>query len=164
MGQRGRMPTPSAVLKARGTYRKDRRMGGAEVEAPLEKPACPGWLSDEGKAEWRRTVGQLYRLRCVAKIDRAMLAVYCEAWADFVRATCLIELAWRALAEAPAGSEAALALALGEHPLAAFRDRAAARFIKIADRFGLSPSARTRVRAVAAPAEEGPPQLYKIRD
>ena len=44
-------------------------------------PPCPRWLWPEGKAEWKRVVPELKRLGIISKIDRGILASYCQACA-----------------------------------------------------------------------------------
>jgi len=46
-------------------------------------PDCPTFLTEPAKEEWSRIVGDLQLMGVVARIDRAELAVYCQAWADW---------------------------------------------------------------------------------
>ena len=77
--------TPTNVLKLAGTYRADRhgdRIG--EVEPTLGFPDAPEWMLPEAKAEWERLRGDTRYAEAIAKVDRAMLATYCQLWARFV--------------------------------------------------------------------------------
>ena len=58
----GNRPDPSAVIKR------------------------PAWLPAEAKREWNRVVLELSGLGALSRTDRAPLALYCIAWADFVKA------------------------------------------------------------------------------
>lgn len=49
-------------------------------------PTRPEWLSAEAKREWRRVAPELARLGLLTKVDRALLAAYCECWAQYVAA------------------------------------------------------------------------------
>ncbi len=85
----GRRSLPATVHAIRGNPSKK---SAAEIAAALEKvpvspksvaPACPDFLTTDAKAEWRRIVEDLVVLGVVTKIDRAELAVYCQAWGDW---------------------------------------------------------------------------------
>jgi P27 family predicted phage terminase small subunit len=84
MGKRGPQPTPSEVLKQRGTFRADR---AARNEAqPIGKPTCPAWLTDkDARKEFRRVAKLLAEMRLVGAADSNMLARYCTAWVRWRR-------------------------------------------------------------------------------
>lgn len=54
------------------------------VNPEVEIPGCPSFLMTEAKSEWKRIGVELMELRLIAKIDRAALALYCQAWARWV--------------------------------------------------------------------------------
>lgn len=141
MGLRGPQPTPSLVLQARGSKLAGEREG--EVQFERKAPACPAWLSAEAKAEWRRQSKQLQAAGLVQVVDRAALAVYCEAWGEFV-------LACRQIAGRTANGELGLDAC---RQLVKLKNAAADRVVKLADRFGFAPSARARLKAPERPEE-----------
>lgn len=51
----------------------------------------PTWLDREGKAEWRRVVPELNKLGILGKVDRAVLATYCDTWSKFTEARRLLK-------------------------------------------------------------------------
>ena len=133
MAGRGPAPTPTKILKMRGSWRADTRPYEPQPEPGV--PTCPDWMPDEGKREWRRVCGELAGLGLLTKLDRATLAVLCQAWADF-----------RAAVEGDSFKD---------------RDIAAKRLLAAADRFGLSPAMRSRVQATKpAGNQEGPKAAY----
>ena len=85
MGQRGPKPKPTALKIFEGNPGQ-RRLNLHEPKPTPGAPTCPGWLSREAKAEWKRVVPELERLGMLAKIDRAELAAYCQSWAEYVEA------------------------------------------------------------------------------
>src|SRR5262245_889783 len=85
MGLRGPPPTPTAILNLRGSWRGKQRMG--EVQFESGAPTCPAWLSKEAKAEWRRAVRLLASVGLLQKVDRALLACYCDCWAEVMTLT-----------------------------------------------------------------------------
>ena len=134
----GPPPTPTPILNARGSWRGKKREGEPKFADGVGP--CPSWLSKPGQEEWRRVVKQLKGSGLVQQVDRAALAVYCEAWGEFVDLVDTIaalghQEAWR---------------------LVPMKNDAARRVIAAADRFGFSPAARARVKAPERqPAEDG---------
>lgn len=132
----GPAPTPSPMLRARGSWRANARR--EEPELPCKAPACPQWLSVEAKAEWRRQVKHLEAMGVVAEIDRPMLAAFCEAWAEFVQAAAFIAEHGHIIT-----TEKGYVL---PHPQVAIKNSAVERLKAIGQQFGFSPAARTRLR------------------
>jgi len=86
MGKRGPQPTPTAILRSRGSRRGKRR-----EEEPLPRRgevAPPDWLNDRAVAYWHALLEQLEEMDVVREIDGHALAVHCDTWS-----------AWRAAAE-----------------------------------------------------------------
>lgn len=88
-GNSGRRPLPASVHMLHGNPSKKSAADLAAAastapEAPTVKaPACPDFLTPDAKVEWKRIVDDLVVLGVVTKIDRAELAVYCQAWGDW---------------------------------------------------------------------------------
>ena len=143
MGARGPAPTPTEVLKARGSPHANTRTG--EVAYPIDAPDCPKWLGKDAKLEWKRVVALLIEARCVATIDLALLTSYCQAWGEYI-----------GLCRAIVKAGYAKAIKTG---LMSARNKARDALVKIADRFGFSPAARTRVKAAEFGADETGPRL-----
>jgi P27 family predicted phage terminase small subunit len=55
-----------------------------EIQLLVETPECPAYLWPEARREWVRISAELEDAGLVAKIDRAALAIYCQAWARMV--------------------------------------------------------------------------------
>lgn len=83
MGRHGPVPMPDNVRALRGTI--DRQLP-RRLKLPPKAPAAPTWLDREAKAEWNRVVPSLERMGVLATVDRAVLATYCSAWSEFVKA------------------------------------------------------------------------------
>ncbi len=135
MGNRGPRPTPATVHQLRGNPSK---LTSADLSAgvtPLvEIPGCPRHLLPEARKEWKRIGRELEALGLIARIDRAALALYCQAWAWMVwhetELQAAIETATAAReAHVAAAVEAAQAVARASGPqsvedLAAVAERA----------------------------------------
>ena len=131
MGRRGPPKTPIRLLKLRGTYRPDRHAG---PELPAAAPNCPTWLSREAKAEWKRLAPMLVERVGLAVIDRAVLAVYCETFAEVHG----LVMAIRKLRPRDRAKH--------EPHLARMRNDARAAMLRYATQLGLSPAARTGLK------------------
>ena len=57
MATRGRKPTPTAIKELEGNPGK-RALNDREPKPQKKAPACPKWLEDEAKKEWRRLAKQ----------------------------------------------------------------------------------------------------------
>lgn len=142
---RGPPPTPTPILEGRGSWRATTRRG--ELRPPVEIPEAPAFLTGEAAAEWDRQTTELARLGVIAKLDRAALVVYCDAWASFAAAS-------EALAAAPATPKRSKGKRRRPRGLNATKRRslerdkraAAEMLLKLAGQFGFTPAARTRIR------------------
>lgn len=142
----GRTAQPAALklLKGRGDGKDSAgrpvNVGPAFVRLP---PEAPAWLTREAAAEWARVVPGLARLGLLKPEDRAALAAYCEAWAQFVEATGLIQAEGLTI-EAKQG--------MLPHPAVGIQ-RAAGREVRAwAAHFGLTPSTE---QALAKGGDDG---------
>ena len=121
-----------------------------EAMPALSIPKAPDFMAGEARDEWKRVTRRLFNLGLVSQIDRAALAAYCMAWARWVTA----EQTLAAMAEADAEYNGLLITndsgALVSNPLVAQVARAAADVVKFSAEFGMTPSARSRVKAAPA--------------
>src|SRR6476659_9842960 len=85
MAFRGARPLPTKLKAVRGTLRKG-RTNMHEPDLDVEIPRCPAHLSGEAKREWKRISLDLVGYGLLTRIDRAALALYCEAWGRWVEA------------------------------------------------------------------------------
>ena len=85
MSRRGAKPKPTKLKALSGTLRSD-RLNPHEPETRPAVPRCPEHLGPEAKREWRRLAPQLARMGLLCKIDRAALALFCQAWARWIDA------------------------------------------------------------------------------
>lgn len=144
MGERGPLPATATVHHLRGN---PGHRAPAQPPTPAPRPPePPTWLDREGKAEWRRIVPELVKLGLVAKVDRAVLATYCDAWSRFVEAR----------------------KHLGDGLVVKYRDdrgptknpawqiyRDAAHLVnQLGERLGVSPRARLRMTSTAAKGQD----------
>ena len=85
MGRRGPAPKPDKLKALEGNPGK--RKLNLDAPEPEGLPACPSTLSSVAKNEWKRIAKDLHDLGLLSKIDRAALAVYCDAYDKWLKAT-----------------------------------------------------------------------------
>ena len=90
MGLRGPTPKPTAIRILEGNPGR-RPLNKQEPKPEQGAPTCPQWLDKEAKTEWRRVVPQLDRMGLLTKIDRDALALYCDAWSQFLAARRILK-------------------------------------------------------------------------
>jgi P27 family predicted phage terminase small subunit len=86
----GRPPKPTALKVLEGNRGK-RPLNTREPKPAPVVPSCPSWLMLEAKREWRRISKELERLGLLTKVDRAVLAGYCQEWARWKQAEEVID-------------------------------------------------------------------------
>jgi P27 family predicted phage terminase small subunit len=141
MGVMGRPPKPTALKKLQGNPGR-RPLPKNEPQPELGIPTRPEWLLTEAKREWNRVVPELARLGLLAKVDRALIAAYCQCWARYVEAQQDI---------AEHGSTFTTDRGYeGPRPSVAIAKQALEKMTVLSAKFGFTPSDRSRLRAPEA--------------
>jgi P27 family predicted phage terminase small subunit len=168
---RGRKPLPSKIIDIRGgsklTHRPSRT---GEPEPPAVIPKCPSFLDKEAKKEWRRMAKELYDLGMITRIDRAVLAKYCESYSQWAQASRKIQ-AMGMIYKTP-GKISTVTLKNGTvkqtqtggfpmiNPYFSIANRAKEQMEKSAIEMGCTPSSRSRVRVSEPPKEENKKERF----
>ena len=148
---RGRKPKPTALKLIDGNPGK-RPIRGVDPMPPGDKPTCPAHLSPTAKAEWKRMAGVLHEIGLLTRIDRTVLAAYCQAYGRWVEAE-------KKLAETPALLKTPAGY-VQQSPWLTVSNKQVELMVRLMGELGLSPSARARL-AIQVPT--GPkPWEYKI--
>lgn len=127
MGKRGPMPTPTKVLKNRGSRRVKHRVG--EAEPPPGEIICPPWVTGEARVVWERLSQPLREMGVLTCIDTFAFARY-----------CVYTVLWLRELSNPGRTEATL-------------ERYANQLSRLENCFGLTPSARAAM-AMERPEKE----------
>lgn len=138
---KGRKPKPIALKRLAGN--PGRRPLGDEPQPPMpdSTPYVPRHLNDEAKREWRRIVKVLMDLGLYTEVDRAALAMYCQAWGRWVKAER--ELVKKgAVLISDKGN-------LYQNPWLHVANKAWEQMRKVLAEFGLTPSSRSRLMLTA---------------
>ena len=153
MGQRGPAPKPAAIHLLNGNPGRRSQAAPGSVPAPaVAIPEAPEWLLDAARAEWDRITPELETLGLISALDVAHLAAYCQAYALMVRTgEELKRLQAEGLAESVPNRTRGLvdSTPSGYKQMSALMtvyNRACDAMAKHAAEFGLSPSARMRVK------------------
>lgn len=135
---KGRKPTPAAVRKMTGTgHRTKAQINDREPIPPDGVPEPPTQLTSEARAEWFRVCADLAAMRTLTKSDRAAIAIFCQAWADWLEAREWIAIQG-AVIERGEGT--------CKNPWVSVANEAHEQLRRLACEFGLTPSSRSRVK------------------
>lgn len=144
-------PKPTKIKLLQGTFRKERARNEASPNPAI--PPVPAHLSDEAKAEWKRISEELMKLGLLSIIDRAALAGYCEAWADWLDATEKVNRLGKVIKTGTKtiqkldGSIETQGGNFVENPYFSVKKRSAELMHKFLTEFGMTPASRTRINA-----------------
>lgn len=144
----GPPPKPTSMLKLAGSWRANKRQG--EPTPTHAPPAMPEWLDDEGKGAWKQLVPILTRMRVLTEADGFALAVLCEAWSRYRRATDM--LAQYGDVYPVKNPDGSLKM-LRRSPYSAMQMELALNVRRMLAEFGLTPAARGRL--IALPEDKG---------
>lgn len=132
---RGRKPTPTALKLVAGE-RSD-RVNDDEPQPGEGIPVCPSSHPQVRKV-WDYTVDQLQRMRVITMADRDALAAYCEAVVQHRVASEILAREGLIVEGSHGGSV--------PHPAQKIQREAAAMLRAYSTEFGLTPSARSRIK------------------
>jgi len=145
-GVRGPKPTPTHLKLVTGNPGK-RRLNQAEPKPEALIPDPPPELSADAREEWEKISPRLLAAGVLTAIDRATLAAYCQAYGRWVQAErALAEMAKRDLITAGLLIKTTNGNAI-QNPLVGTANKAMSDMVRYATEFGMTPSARSRVRA-----------------
>jgi len=148
MGRRGPAPRPKRALLQRGSRRAKKMPDDMELEPGVPRP--PADLCVEALAEWQRVVPVLAPKGVLSEVDRAALVVLVASWSEYVAVG-------QHLDDAEMGTAA-------WQRIAAARHQAYQRWAAMAQRFGLTPADRARVKVPEKPGSaSGKGRFFKPR-
>lgn len=138
---RGRHPTPTALKLLQGTIENTPFDEGAAIEVAI--PDAPAHLNERARSLWQQLAADLKTARLISKLDQVTFALLCDSWAEYVHADEMIarpaEQGGGYLVKTPNGYEV-------QSPWVTIRNKAFEKLMKVCVEFGLTPSARNRVR------------------
>jgi P27 family predicted phage terminase small subunit len=137
------------VLKLRGTDRRHR--GAGEPRPDPSVPPCPDWLDDQAKQAWAQVVPPLAAAGMLSVVDGNALARYVTYWGRWRAAQAFLA---KHGAVYPVKDEAGHVKCLVQVPQVAIAAKLGALLARLEQEFGMTPSARTRIRAAPSDGDE----------
>ncbi|MBK8270175.1 MAG: phage terminase small subunit P27 family [Planctomycetes bacterium] len=150
MGRRGPSPTPTPILKLRGSTLVTKKREKAEVRGPAGLPECPDWLDSEGQAAWEQIVPLLSAMGILTRIDANALGRYCRLWTRWKKAEEFITKNGDVY---PLKAEDGKIKCLMQFPQVSIAMKLAQQLTRLEQEFGMTPSARSRIQLQNGTAE-----------
>lgn len=136
---KGRIPKPTALKILEGNPGK-RRLPAGEPQPRRGVPEPPAELDAVALAEWHRLVSLLDEVGVLTHVDRGILAAYCVAWSDLLRARVILGVEGLTVVD----DRGTVRL----HPAARVQREAVQALRLCGAELGLSPASRSRVRVL----------------
>ena len=144
---RGRKPLPSKIILLKGgTKHTHRPLRKNEPKPPTTIPKCPEHLDEEAQAEWKRMAKELKPLGILTQLDKAIFAVYCQAFSTWAQATRKITEMGMVRVTKNGFTE--------QNPFLPIANKAKEQMMKALIEMGMTPSSRARVKVTSPPKEE----------
>lgn len=154
----GPAPIPTAILKARGSWRVSTRKGEPQPDGVI--PAPPKWLDKAAKAVYREVAKWLENMHVGAKCDVNALCRYARTWVRWKQADLFIQKYGETY---PNKDKAGHVTQFAPWPQVGIINRLSRELNYLEGQFGLTPAARTRISVeVPEPAKpEGKGRFFK---
>lgn len=138
MGRRGPQPTPTAVLKGRGSWRGETRKDEPEVE--VSAPDCPAWVTGPAREHWDELASMLAGMGVMADVHQTALGLLVDALGRYVGLKKVVEK----VGETAESSKGGLVV----HPAVGEMGRAWDRVLKVCREFGMTPASLSVVKVI----------------
>jgi P27 family predicted phage terminase small subunit len=149
VGSRGPAPTPTSILKLRGSWRAKTRGGEPEPEAVAPDP--PPGLSDRARATWDELMPRLEAVGLATGVDGRAFGRYCEAWALWQDLAAFVQKSGHAH---PVKDRKGEIVGVRAYPQVALLLKTSEHLLRLEQQFGLTPAARVRFATDDATGEE----------
>jgi P27 family predicted phage terminase small subunit len=149
---------PTALLKLSGSWLADAREKH-EPKPSITAPPMPAWLDKEGKAAWKHLEPILSRMRVLTEADGLALAMLCETWSRYRRATEM--LAKDGDTYEVFGKDGQV-VQINRSPYSSMQLELAMHVRRMLQEFGLTPAARSRIVSLPE-TKNGKTDLFKKR-
>ena len=129
-----------------------RPLNKQEAQPSVAVPGPPELLKDEALHEWKRITPLLQEVGLIAKLDRALIAAYCKAWARWVECERMLETTGL-IVKSPNGYPM-------YSPYLAAANKALDQLRMMSEQIGLSASGRSRIKAGQPPSAVDPAEAF----
>jgi P27 family predicted phage terminase small subunit len=139
---KGRKPTPTHLKLVKGNPGR-RPLNESEPTPRRERPGAPAHISDKAREAWGYVSGLLDRIGVLTEVDAIALEMLCEAYADYIAACAALKAFGSNYYQTVSNEGSVMHRA---HPAVAVKQDADRRIKSWVAEFGMTPSARTRVK------------------
>ena len=143
MGSRGPQPTPTKILKMRGSWRA--KINPDEPQPQAKKPTRPKWLNAEAVKVWVNLTRKLFRMGVLTDVDGNALARYCMLFARWRTCEEFLEKHGQTRV---VKDDSGKAVDIKTFPQVTIAGSLADQLLRLEQQFGLTPSARARLRTL----------------
>lgn len=143
MGKRGPTPTPTNVLKMRGSWRGEERQN--EPQPVIESVTMPRYLKGRERGIWQYIAPKLLEVRVFSKLDRSALARYCQLEAKFRETMDFLEKNGDTY---PVRDKDDNVVSMRLFPQTLLMLKLCDQLGKLESHFGLTPASRTRIEVM----------------
>ncbi|MEK6675784.1 MAG: phage terminase small subunit P27 family [Planctomycetota bacterium] len=143
MGRRGPAPTPTRILKIRGSTLVTRKREAGEVQGPCGIPDRPDWLDVDSQVAWDSFVPLLVQMGVLTRVDGKALARYCQLWASWRKAEEFIDKHGTVY---PVKDDKGRTKCFMHWPQVSIALKLAPQLTRLEQEFGMTPSARARIQ------------------
>lgn len=147
----GPRPTPTNILKKRGSWRAKARVDEPQP-VDTRKPICPKWLQPYAKEIWKRITPELHAMGLLNRIDGLVLMRYCEHFAEWKR--CKDFLHQHGI-KYPKKDMQGLLIGFGTFPEVMLERMHSRALLEIEREYGITPAARARIAQPPAKPAHG---------
>lgn len=158
MGRKAK-PIDLIVMGGKSNKTKEEIQGRKERELSPEtnRVACPEWLCEVGKEEWNRIEKDLIELGLLTNIDINQLAIYCDAYAKYIKASQEIDKYGLVIKHTNKSG----ATNIVTNPYVQIASKYAELVKKFCDEFGLTPTSRARIAIPKKENNDAPPDRIR---
>jgi P27 family predicted phage terminase small subunit len=139
---RGPKPTSTVVKLITGNPGR-RPINAREAKPRVLIPDPPVLLKGDALREWRRITRLLAEVGLITKLDRGVIAAYCQAWSRWIQCERMLETTGL-LIKAPNGYPM-------YSPYLSASNKALDQVRQLSEQIGLSGSSRSRIKATEPP-------------
>lgn len=150
MGRRGPTPTPTPILKLRGSRLVARR---GDEPKPQGKPRRPKALTKAEQAIWRGVVEELNRLGLLTSLDANALERYAQMFVRYRQAHAFILQYGETY---PLKDADGKLRCFQQHPQVGIVNKLAVALLRLEQEFGMTPSARARLAVHGGETDDDP--------
>ena len=148
MGKRGPKPTPTAVLKLRGSWLAGTREGEPEIQ--MEDVPCPSWVREEARQYWPDVCAMLAGMGVLSKRFVFSMGALVNTLAEYV------------FFEEQITKETPPIVNGMPNPLYGLRSKARDALKKSCADHGLTPSSMTAIRSLESPEKKKGIERFRI--